>query len=321
MLSSSTSNKSAPPSSSPDQVSNSLPSSSPNISHSPSLPEPQMVTRSKHNIFKPRQILDLHTTTISVDHFEPTTLNQAQKIPHWRKAMSEEYDALLSNHTWNLVPPHHSQNIIGCKWIFKIKKNSDGTVSRYKARLVAKGFHQRPGIDFTDTFSPVVKPRTIRVILSIAVSYGWDLRQLDVNNAFLQGTLTDDVYMQQPPGFQHSQYPNHVCKLRKAIYGLRQAPRAWYNELRHFLLLQGFMNSKSDSSLFIFHQDYTIIYLLVYVDDIIVIGNKSSSIHKFIQQLATRFSLKDLGSLHYFLGVDATFTTHGLSLSQKKIHH
>lgn len=117
--------------------------------------------------------------------------------------MSEEYDALLSNRTCTLVPPHHSQNFIRCKWIFKIKRNSDGTISRYKDSLVVKGFHQQPSINFIDTFNPVVKPTTIRVILSISVSYVWDLRQLDVNNVFLQGTLTDDVYMQQPPGFQH----------------------------------------------------------------------------------------------------------------------
>ena len=126
---------------------------------------------------------------------------------------------------------------MGCKWIFRIKRNSDGFVDRFKARLVAKGFHQRPGVDYLDTFSPVVKPTTVRVFLSLAISRGWTLRQLDVNNAFLQGHLSETVFMKQPPGFVDHDHPSYVCKLRKAIYGLKQAPRAWYHELRNFLLV------------------------------------------------------------------------------------
>ena len=242
-----------------------------------------MTTRSKSGIFKPRQVLDLHTiTNSSLETSEPTTITQAQKSSHWRQAMCEEYDALLHNSTWTLVPSHPAQNIIGCKWVFRIKRNPDGSVARYKARLVAKGFHQRPGVDFTETFSPVVKPTTIRLILSLAISRGWNLRQLDVNNAFLQGTLTEDVFMQQPPGFVHHQYPRHVCKLQKAIYGLRQAPRAWYTELGSFLISIGFINSKSDTSLFLRQHHGNTIYLLVYVDDIIVTSNDPLEIQTFL---------------------------------------
>ncbi|KAK0605807.1 hypothetical protein LWI29_030936 [Acer saccharum] len=275
-------------------------------------------TRSKNNIFKPKTILDLHTTTHTTPQSEPNSLLQARKFPEWRQAMSVEYDALVKNSTWELVPAHSSQNVVGCKWIFRIKRHPDGSVARYKARLVAKGFHQRPGIDFTDTFSPVVKPVTVRLILTIAVTNGWSLRQLDVNNAFLQGTLSDDLYMEQPPGFTHSTLPNHVCKLRKAIYGLRQAPRAWYNELRTFLLSTGFVNSKSDTSLFTLHQSGHTLYLLVYVDDIIVTGSSDLKVRQFIATLAQRFSLKDLGPISYFLGVEATATSRGLFLSQQK---
>ena len=232
--------------------------------------------------------------------------------------MSEEYNALLHNSTWDLIPFHPSQNIIGCKWVFRIKRNPDGSIARYKARLVAKGFHQRPGVDFTETFSPVVKPTTIRLILSLATTKGWQLRQLDVNNAFLQGSLSEDVFMQQPPGFTHPQYPQHVCKLRKAIYGLRQAPRAWYTQLSSFLTSVGFLHSKSDTSLFLRHHHGNTMYILVYVDDIIVTGNNPISIQAFIKQLAARFSLKDFGPLSYFLGVEATFTSSGLLLSQRK---
>ena len=149
--------------------------------------------------------------------------------------MSAEYDALVKNGTWKLVPSSSAHNVVGCKWVFHIKRNPDGSVARYKACLVAKGFNQRPGIDFTETYSPVIKPVTVRLILTFAVTNGWPLRQLDVNNAFLQGSLSDDEFMEQSTGFVDSSLPHHVCKLQKAIYGLRQASRDWFTELRTFL--------------------------------------------------------------------------------------
>src|ERR1044072_5123571 len=128
----------------------------------------------------------------------------------------------MKNGNWNLVPPEPHFNIIGNKWIFCLKRNPDGSIARYKARLVSKGFHQRPGIDFTDTFSPVIKPQTIKLVLCIALSRGWSISQMDVNNAFLHGSLSEDVYMAQPPGFIHPNFSTHVCKLNKALYGLKQ---------------------------------------------------------------------------------------------------
>ncbi|RVW92402.1 Retrovirus-related Pol polyprotein from transposon RE1 [Vitis vinifera] len=289
------------------------PNQPPDLSPSPHV----IVTHSKHNIHKPIQKLNL-TAQLQQPTLEPTTVTQALKDPKWRQAMSAEFDALLRNGTWDLVPSHPTQNLVGCKWIFRTKYLPNGSIDRYKARLVAKGFHQRPGIDYSETFSPVIKPTTVRLVLSLAVSQGWSLRQLDVNNAFLQGTLTEDVFMSQPPGFIDRDHPHHVYKLRKAIYGLKQAPRAWYHELRQFLLQFGFINSIADTSLFIFNNHGTILYLLVYVDDIIITGNNVEAAQTFIQQLSQRFSLKDLGPLTYFLGVEVTSHTNGIFLSQRK---
>lgn len=159
-----------------------------------------------------------------------------------------------------------------------------------------------------ETTKPVVKPPTIRVILSVAVTKGWPLRQVDVNNAFLNGDLTDDVFIQQPPGFeQHgSNGEKLVCHLTKALYGLRQAPRAWFDKLKQFLVSTGFMLSKSDASLFVQSSSHYTLYVLVYVDDIVITGSSSDEIDYFVQQLHNKFALKDMGDLHYFLGIEVS---------------
>ncbi|KAG8478469.1 hypothetical protein CXB51_028351 [Gossypium anomalum] len=274
-----------------------------------------MVTRSKAGIFKPKVL-----TAVAVD-FEPCSIDEALAHPDWKVAVQAEFDALMANSTWDLVPSPLGRRAIGCKWLFKIKRNPDGSVNRRKARLVAKGCAQILGCDFTETFSPVVKPATIRVILSIAVAKRWSLRQVDVNNAFLNGDLDNEVFMQQPPGFV--QYDSagqpFVCRLKKALYGLRQAPRAWFDKLKRFLVSIGFVVSKSDASLFIRITSDSILYVLVYVDDIIITGSVSSVIAKFVDQLNTAFALKDMGDLHYFLGIEVTRSSTGcLHLCQKK---
>ena len=136
--------------------------------------------------------------------------------------MDAEFQALQRQQTWSLVLAPSHANLVGCKWVFKIKLHSDGTIARYKARLVAKGFHQQAGIYYSKTFSPVVKPATVRLVLAIAVSCNWPLKQLDVSNAFLHGHLKEDVYMQQPPGYIDAAHPTCVCKLHKSLCGLKQ---------------------------------------------------------------------------------------------------
>jgi histone deacetylase 1/2 len=183
---------------------------------------------------------------------EPRNYQAAMSIPHWRVAMEDEFQALLRNNTWRLVPPQSGVNIIDSKWVFKVKKYADGTIERYKARLVAKGFKQRYGLDYEDTFSPVVKPTTVRLLLSLAVTRGWSLRQLDVQNAFLHGVLEEEVYMRQPPGFVDPSCPQHLYRLEKALYGLKQAPCAWHARLGSVLRTHGFVPSTADTSLFLF---------------------------------------------------------------------
>lgn len=291
----------------------------PNLTNpNPTNPQPQrthtMTTRSMNQIFKPKQIhtVSKHPLPPTI---EPTSVSQAISQPHWREAMSTEITALMKHGTWDLVLPTADCKPVGCKWIFRVKRKADGSVDKFKARLVAKGYNQRPGVDYTETFSPVVKPATIRAVLSIAVMNGWNLRQMNVNNAFLNGDLTETVFMAQPPGFKDLSKPHHVCRLKKAIYGLKQAPRAWYTALKTAILQLGFRNSKADSSLFIYSHGSTLCYLLVYVDDLIITGNNPSLVTSIIKQLGDKFSLKDMGSLHFFLGIKVIPTRAGLFLS------
>jgi hypothetical protein len=191
-------------------------------------------------------------------------------------------------------------------------------LDRYKACLVAKGFKQRYVIDYEDTFSHVVKASTIRVILSAAVSRGWSLRQLDVQNAFLHGLLEEEVYMKQPPGYEDKSVPGYVCRLDKALYGLKQAPRAWHSRLSMKLQDLGFKSSKADTSLFFYNKGNISIYVLVYVDDIIIASSTPSATSALLSDLNKVFALKDLGDLHYFLGIEVNNVSDGLILTQEK---
>uniref|UniRef100_A0A803NUC9 Integrase catalytic domain-containing protein n=1 Tax=Cannabis sativa TaxID=3483 RepID=A0A803NUC9_CANSA len=299
------------PSSQPEQVvaAQQLPSASVQPHH-------PMITRGKVGIFKP-QIL-LSTATSQQPLREPSSVQEALLHEGWNNAMGTEMVALRKNKTWYLVPPSPDYHIVGNKWVYKIKYNADGSVQRLKARLVAKGFHQRPGLDFGETFIPVIKASTVRVVLTIAVAYNWDIRQLDINNAFLNGVLDEEVYMTQPQGFEDPTKPHYVCKLEKSIYGLKQAPRAWYERLKDTLQQWNFENSKADTSFFMLKQPDYVIMVLIYVDDIVVTGRKSKELGFFITRLNKIFSLKDLGGLHYFLGIEAFRDETGLYLTQGK---
>ena len=275
----------------------------------------QMLTRSKCGIHKPKAFV---STIVQQSLLPPKTYKSALKSPPWHNAMIAEIDALKKNGTWSLVPPPSLTNIVDCKWLFKIKYNPDGSIDRHKARLVARGFTQTQGVDSFDTFSPVVKPATVRVLLTMALSRNWPLRQIDIHNAFLNGDLTESVYMAQPPGFIDPLQPTFVCKLQKALYGLKQAPRAWYSKLSATLVSWGFSHSKSDPSLFIQLSASVHLLLIVYVDDIIITGSSAVHIDSLVNKLHQTFTIRDLGRLHYFLGIEVTYSTNQIHLCQQK---
>ena len=186
-----------------------------------------MVTRSKKGISKPKAMLAKTTSSSTKatkpDYTitEPPSFKIAIQYQQWCKAMDEKFAALQRQGTWSLMPHSPTQNVVGCKWVFKLKHNNDGSISKYKARLVAIGFHQQYGIDFEETFSPIIKPPTVRMILSLAIQFDWPLRQLDMSSTFLHGFLREEVYMDQPPGHVGPSKPNHVCRLWKSLYGLK----------------------------------------------------------------------------------------------------
>ncbi|KAA3462893.1 Copia protein [Gossypium australe] len=256
-------------------------SPTPEIFIAPVDPPPQlgnthsMITRSKDGIFKPKS---------SSMNGSPALLKKLLLL-----ATQEEYDALIRNHTRTLVPLPPGRKAIGCKWLFKIKRNPDGCL-------------QVPGCDFPETFSLVVKLATIHTILSITVTKQWSLRQVDVNNAFLNDDLIEEVFMLQP--FDYVQ-----TDLNKALYGLWQALKAWFNKLKAFLVFIGFVISKFNASLFIRITNEPGMYVLVYDDEIIITGDFFVEIDAFVHQLHIEFSLKDMGSLHSFLGVKVTISS------------
>ncbi|KAJ1704540.1 hypothetical protein LUZ63_004319 [Rhynchospora breviuscula] len=231
--------------------------------------------------------------------------------------MKTEIDALERNASWTLEELPRNKVAIGCKWVYCIKYHADGRVERYKARLVALGNRQVQGVDYIETFAPVAKMVSVKTFLAVAVARGWELHQMDVHNAFLHGDLNEEVYMRLPPGFTHSQ-PGKVCRLRKSIYGLRQAPRMWFAKLTTALETYGFVQSKADYSQFTYHKGDAFIAILIYVDDLVVAGNNSDAIHDFKQYISEVFHMKDLGALKYFLGIEIARGPTGLFLSQRK---
>ena len=260
----------------------------------------------------PCKALISHISVLS----EPATYFEVAQHPEWVTAMQKEIEALTANHTWVVTDLPKGKKAIGCKWVYKVKLKKDGSLERYKARLVAKGFTQKFGVDYAETFSPVVKMATIRCLLAIASSKQWPLYQLDINNAFLHGSLDAEVYMKMPHGVPNPE--NKVCKLLKSLYGLKQASRQWFARLTTELQQKHFTQSKNDYSLFIYKDNVDLCIVAVYVDDIILTGTNTTILNDLKLHLHTVFSIKDLGELSYFLGIEVSRVATGIILTQRK---
>ncbi|KAG7536931.1 Reverse transcriptase RNA-dependent DNA polymerase [Arabidopsis suecica] len=250
--------------------------------------------------------------------FIPQNYEEAKEREEWTNAVDDEVQAMIRNKTWVEEELPKGKKCVSSKWVFTIKYKSDGEIERYKARLVARGFTQTYGDDYRETFAPVAKQHTVKVVLSLAVNLDWELWQMDVKNAFLQGELEEEVYMSPPPGLEDIVTPGKVLRLRKAIYGLKQSPRAWYHKLSSTLLANGFKKSHSDHTLFTKQDNQGIVVVLVYVDDLIISGSNKEGIQAIKTSLHSAFDIKDLGVLKYFLGIEVCRSKEGLFLSQRK---
>ena len=262
---------------------------------------------------------------------DPAAFQEAIQDPKWYEAINLELRALEANGTWVLTDLPPGSKAIGCKWIFKTKFHSDGTLDKYRARFVVQGYRQRAGIDFSGTFAPAAKMTTVRTLLAVVAIKGWHTCQMDVSNAFLHGDLYEEVYMHLPQGYTSSccvisplshkivSVPGSgkMCKLVKSLYGLKRAPRQWFAKLSTALVSFGFVQSKADYSLFTKQVQGKFTAILANVDDMVVIGNEPQEILKLKHQLSSQFHMKDLGDLRYFLGLEIVRTSQDLFVSQK----
>ncbi|KAK1626379.1 hypothetical protein QYE76_000694 [Lolium multiflorum] len=258
----------------------------------------------------------LPLTTVSVLSLSPTSYRDALAHPEWQLAMAEDIATLEHTGTWDVVSPPSSVRPITCKWVYKIKTRSDGSLERYKTRLVARGFQQEHNRDYDETFTPVAHMTTVRTVLVIASVRHWSVSQLDVQNAFLNGELREEVYMQPPPGY--SIPDGMVCRLLRSLYGLKQAPRAWFHRFASVVTSAGFIPSAHDSALFVHTSSRGWTLLLLYVDKMIITGDDPEYIAFVKARLRDQFLMTDLGPLRYFLGLEVSSTSDGFYIFREK---
>ncbi|KAJ9558238.1 hypothetical protein OSB04_012852 [Centaurea solstitialis] len=249
---------------------------------------------------------------------EPKKALDAMKDPSWIEAMQEELLQFVLQHVWDLVDLPRGHRVIGTKWIFRNKTDERGIVIKNKARLVAQGYTQEEGIDYDDVFAPVARIEAIRLFLAFASYKGFKVYQMDVNGAFLYGTIVEEVYVSQPLGFEDPKYPDKVYKLRKALYGLHQAPRAWYDTLSSYLLKNKFERGVIDKTLFIKRTKTDMLLVQIYVDDIIFGSTKDDMCKEFEELMHKKFKMSSMGELTFFLGLQVKQKADGIFINQSK---
>ena len=238
---------------------------------------------------------------------DPVSFSQAVECDDsdkWINAMKDELKSMDDNQVWDLVELPKGCKKVGCKWVFKTKRDSNGNVERYKARLVAKGFTQKDGIDYRETFSPVSKKDSLRIIMALVAHYDLELHQMDVKTAFLNGNLEEEVYMDQPEGFSVKGKEHMVCKLKRSIYGLKQASRQWYLKFNDTITSFGFKENAVDRCIYMKISGSKFIFLVLYVDDILLATNDLGLLHETKKFLSRNFEMKDLGAATYVIGIE-----------------
>ncbi|GJX10429.1 putative ribonuclease H-like domain-containing protein [Tanacetum coccineum] len=253
-----------------------------------------------------------------VSYNEPKKISEALEDESWVDAMQEELLQFKIQKVWVLVDLPYGKKAIGTKWVYRNKKDERGVVVRNKARLVAQGHRQEEGIDYDEVFAPVARLEAIRIFLAFASYMGFIVYQMDVKSAFLYGKIDEEVYVSQPPGFLDPKYPQKVYKVVKALYGLHQAPRAWYATLSTFLLKNGYRRGTIDKTLFLKKDKHDIILVQVYVDDIIFGSTKKSWCDEFEALMKSRFQMSSMGELTFFLGLQVKQKPDGIFISQDK---
>lgn len=253
---------------------------------------------------------------MAVGEGEPSTVEEAKEQECWLKAMKAEMASIEENRTWTLVNLPHGHRAIGLKWVFKVKRDEQGAVVKHKARLVAKGYVQKEGVDFGEVFAPVARMESVRMLLAVAAQEGWFVHHMDVKSAFLNGVLEEEVYVQQPPGFIAAGHEGKVLKLHKALYGLRQAPRAWNVKLDSSLKNLGFKRCASEHGVYTKGEGTSRVIVGVYVDDLIITGADSRRIEQFKQEMKNEFQMSDLGLLSFYLGIEVKQGRKAITLGQ-----
>ena len=222
---------------------------------------------------------------------------------HWVQAMKSKLDSVYSNQVWDLVKAPNDIKPVGCKWVYKRKRGIDGKVKTFKARLVAKGYTQKEGIDYDETFSLVAMLKSIKILLSIAAHYDYEIWQMDVKTAFLNENHEEELYMMQPEGFIAKNQEHMVCKLKRSIYGLKQASRSWNIRFDQAIKSFGFEQNLDEPCVYKRHQDKVVMFLVLYVDDILLIGNDVGVMSSVKVWLSSQFDMKDLGEANFILRI------------------
>ncbi|GJS27944.1 retrovirus-related pol polyprotein from transposon TNT 1-94 [Tanacetum coccineum] len=249
---------------------------------------------------------------------EPKNINKALKDENWVMAMQEELNQFKTNDVWELVPNPMDMTIIGTKWVYRNKLDENSIVTRNKARLVAQGYNQQEEIDYDETYVPVARLESIRILLAYAYALDFKLYQMDVKSAFLNGFINEEVYVAQPPGFIDFAKPNYVYKLKKALYGLKQAPKAWYDRLKAFLIKHDYSMGMVDNTLFTKKKDSNLIIVQIYVDDIIFGSTCQEMCDDFAKIMHDEFEMSMMGELNFFLGLQIKQLDDGIFFNQSK---